>query len=185
MARAIPLLICQLLLFCILSSTADASQIGHTTEDVNLRQGPSLSGSRIGRLKAGTEVEVINRDNPGWYFVLYKRQPGFIHERFVKVDERQQAAKQADSKPSKLVMLALIGVITLLVILMLARFKAWKISFACAGFLAVLNIGFKLDALYSLVVPWLAIVAIALWLSRERKRQTSSNKSSANTKKAA
>ena len=82
-------------------------------------------------------------------------------------------------------MLALVGVIAIVVILMLARFKPWKIAFACGGFFAILNIGFKLDALYSLVLAWLVVVGIALWLNRKISRQASPVKISITTKKAA
>jgi len=173
------------LLLLVLSSFAHAGQLGRTTQDVNLRQGPSLSAPRIERLKAGTEVEVVNRDHPGWYFVLHQRRPGFVYERYVQIEERREAAAQVHSNTNKLVMLALAAVIAIVVILLFARFRPWKTAFACAGFFAVLNIGFKLDALYSLVLAWLVVVGVALCLTRKINRQTSSNERAAKLKKAA
>src|SRR5947207_11524103 len=68
------------LLFLPVFASADAARLGHTTHAVNLRKNPSTSEPPIKRLKAGTEVEIINRDHPGWCFVLYRGQPGFIYE---------------------------------------------------------------------------------------------------------
>jgi uncharacterized protein YraI len=73
---------------------AEAAQLGRVTSDVNFRKGPSTSEPVIGRLRAGEEVQVIKRNSVLWYFVVYKGQPGFVHERYIKVRQNQNFQSQ-------------------------------------------------------------------------------------------
>ena len=178
MAKAILLLICQLLLFCNLSSAADAGQIGHTTEDVNLRQGPSLSATRIGRLKAGTEVEVINRDHPGWYFVLYRRQPGFVRETYVRIE---QSRKSPESKQvlgirggleTKEMVVGIAIAVFLVMFLIVRRYVSFPrlttVLFACGGSILLFDTAFKLGILYSVLLVSFGLFLLNAFLSRPK-----------------
>src|SRR2546425_12277162 len=80
-------IVCLLLLVSVASASADAAQPGRITAEVNFREGPSRSAPIIGRLKAGAQVQVIKRNPAGWYFVMHQQRPGFIHVRYVKLEE--------------------------------------------------------------------------------------------------
>src|SRR5690348_231695 len=76
--------ICAAVFVLALSASTHAGQLAIRTQGVNFRKTPNTSELPIKRLKAGTELEVISRDHPGWYFVLYQGQPGFVHQRYIR-----------------------------------------------------------------------------------------------------
>jgi hypothetical protein len=76
-------------LVLLISVGAEAGPLGHITGDVNFRKTPDTSMPPIGRLSVGTEVEVIKRTPGGWYFIVYRGRPGFIHKDYITLDQPQ------------------------------------------------------------------------------------------------
>ena len=179
-------------LVLLISVGAEAAQLGRTTGEVNFRKGPDLSAPPIGRLPAGTAVEVIKRDPAGWYFVVYERQPGFVHERYIKLQQAQQNSATPDGLVrSHLVTLAgivlmVIGAMMALRVIGRVLFKAGIILFGCALWVFAVDIAFKLGMLYSLFCAAGGLLIVLLFFARKKKNgKKSSDQSTPTIKKAA
>jgi SH3 domain-containing protein len=163
----------------LIFSSAEAAQLGRTTRDVNLRIDPSTSKLLIGRLKAGTEVEIIETQRPlppGWYFVNVKpgRQPGYVHKNYVKLDEDQRADHWPPSKHGKFaaragIILAGVGILLMASVLapdFLAIVTALDVAMVAV---VVFDLWFQLGMLYSLFSVSVGTFALFLLLKRKQK----------------
>src|SRR5437867_6070857 len=92
------------LLFLALFSSANATQLSRTTGEVNFREGPSLSAPVIQILPAGSEVQVLSERRPGWYLVVYRGRPGFVHKNYIKLPEDQRPNRRPPSMHRQLAM---------------------------------------------------------------------------------
>jgi len=178
------------LLFLALPISAEATQFGRTTSQVNLRAGPSRTSRIIGVLAQETEVAILREDPGGWYLVIYQGRPGFVHKGYVEL-QHQNPARRFEWKSSHLakpagVILVSLGVI--LIVYVLAPFLLTT-AIVLAGSLitvVVLDLYFQLGALYSLFSVSLGLLLAVLFLARKnRSRTPSPNKASPITRKAA
>jgi hypothetical protein len=165
-----------ILIFLFHSAFADAGQLGRTTSEVNFREGPSRRAAVIDVLPAGTEVQVIRRNRPGWYFVMHGRQPGYVHENYVRIEQSRNAH---EPKPIAGVGVDLsvkeLGVATTIVIfltlfLIVRRYvsfpKLTTVLIVCAVAILVLDTAFKLGILYSVLFVSLGLFALNAFFSR-------------------
>ena len=57
-----------------------------TTDNLNVRSGPSSNYSKLGILTKGTKVEVVERYSNGWYKIKYKGSYGYVSGAYVSLD---------------------------------------------------------------------------------------------------
>jgi hypothetical protein len=180
-----------LLLMVILSAAADAAQLGRTTGEVNFRKAPDRSAPIIERLPAGMEVEVIERNPAGWYFIRQNGRPGFVHESYIKLEkhnERQGSGKATSDQSAKLVGIILMAIGATLILFVVAPFlfKLGTILFGCAVCALTLDLAFKFGMLYSLVCVAVGLLIALLLLNRNKTNsKTSADANALPFKKAA
>ena len=56
-----------------------------TTSSLNVRNGSSISASRIGSVKKGTTVEIVGQASNGWYKIKYSNGYGYVSNQYVQV----------------------------------------------------------------------------------------------------
>jgi hypothetical protein len=169
-----------LLLISVLVTPAEAAQFGRITGDVNFREGPNRSTARIGRLAAGTEVEVIERESNGWYSIVHEGRKGFVHPQYIVVETASKAPKQIG------VILMILGatLVALYFVPILPRLALILIVSVLA--IILLDFGFSLGVLYSLISVSLALLGVLLFLkSKEKTITTPIDGASEVTRKAA
>ena len=74
-------------------------RIGVTTEEVNLRVGPSIDNEKIGTIKKGELLEISYLNNNGWYLVKYNDTLGFIKSEYAKVIDFDKIEKEVNNLP--------------------------------------------------------------------------------------
>jgi uncharacterized protein YraI len=167
-------IICFLILVSAGLADAEAGQLGRTTGEVNLRKGPDRSAPLVGRLPAGTEVEVIKLDPAGWYFITYKGRPGFVHKTYITLNQHQNSDQRLEPRRRQFAMPAgiiLAGVGIILMASVLAPdllLTAAALVFALVS-VVVLDLLFQLGVLYSLFCVSFGVFGLFLF-SRERKK---------------
>ena len=57
-----------------------------TTDNLNVRSGPSSNYSKLGTLTKETKVEVVERYSNGWYKIKYKGSYGYVSGAYVSLD---------------------------------------------------------------------------------------------------
>jgi hypothetical protein len=167
-------------LLLLISVSAEAAQLGRITGDVNFREGPNRSTRRIGRLAAGAEVEVIKRESNGWYSIVHQGQKGFVHPHYIVAETGSKSRKRfgliAMILGATLVALYFVPILPRLALILTVSVLA----------IILLDFGFSLGVLYSLISVSLALLGILLFLkSKEKSITTPIDGASEVTRKAA
>src|SRR5262249_8931062 len=147
--------------------------------DVNLREGPDRRAHIIEVLPSGAEVEVIRQNRSGWYFVMHRRQPGFVHENYVRLEPSR---KVPEVKPpvgvgmdfsTKEIAVAITVAVSLIVFLIMRRYVSFPrlttVLIVCAVSILLLDTAFKLGILYSILFVSLGLFVLNAVLSRRKR----------------
>ena len=62
---------------------------GKTTENLNVRNYPDVSGILLGTLTKGTIIEVVSEDSKGWLKIKYEHGYGYVNGSYVQKDDSQ------------------------------------------------------------------------------------------------
>ena len=62
---------------------------GKTTENLNVRNYPDVSGLLLGTLTKGTIIEVVSEDSKGWLKIKYEHGYGYVNGSYVQKDDSQ------------------------------------------------------------------------------------------------
>ena len=62
---------------------------GKTTENLNVRNYPDVSGILLGTLTKGTIIEVVSEDSKGWLKIKYEHGYGYVNGSYVQKDNSQ------------------------------------------------------------------------------------------------
>jgi uncharacterized protein YraI len=65
-----------------------AGTTGHTTDTVNLREGPTTATRSLGLLPPGTALSITQRTADGWYRVSTGGRTGWVYGAYVQLDNR-------------------------------------------------------------------------------------------------
>ena len=74
--------------------TFDAPKTMYAVKNVNARKGPSVDFDSLGMLKAGEMIEVVGRDEGGWYEFKYKNEVAFASNDFLSEENPIVAAAE-------------------------------------------------------------------------------------------
>ena len=164
-----------LLLILVFPAATRAAQLGRITSEVNFRKGPDRSAPAIGRLPAGTEVEVIKRTPDGWYFIIYRGQPGFVYKNYITLGQHQNSDQRSEPRRRQLavsagIILAGIGIILMAGVLAPDLLKTAAALVLALVSVAVLDLLFQLGALYSLFCVSFGVFALFLFLKSKKKK---------------
>ena len=57
---------------------------GHLTDNVNVRKTPSTSGDKLGKLSAGSSVDIIEKQSDGWTKIKYQDGEAYIKSDYIE-----------------------------------------------------------------------------------------------------
>jgi hypothetical protein len=183
--RQLAVLVC-LPIFFWAFACADVPQLGQVTGQVHFREGPSRSSRAKEVLATGTEIEIISQDPAGWYLVKHNGHTGFVHGAYIELRPSVQSPTRLNPRTKRFLFLAamiLVGGGIMVMVAILVPF-ARKIAIILGGSLitvGVLDLGFRLSMLYSLIGVALVLLALVLVLTRKRQNQAPATPSISDT----
>lgn len=68
-----------------------AEQSYATTDNLNVRTGPSTKYTILGVVKKGERLDVKSATGTGWYQILYKEKKGYVSGKYVKIMKKEQS----------------------------------------------------------------------------------------------
>jgi uncharacterized protein YgiM (DUF1202 family) len=172
-------IICLLLLFSNFAALAEAVQLGRITAEVNFREGPGRLTPRIGRIAAGAEVEIVNREQNGWHRVVYRGQRGFVHPNYIAVETGSKTKKRFGVSliilGAVLVTLYFVPILSRVTLLLIVSFSA----------ILLLDVAFSLGVLYSLFFVSLGLLLVLGFVTQKEKKKATSEKAPDDYRQAA
>ncbi|MDF2534919.1 MAG: D-alanyl-D-alanine carboxypeptidase, partial [Bacillales bacterium] len=67
-----------------------AEQTYATTDNLNVRTGPSTKYAILGVIPKGERIDVKSATGTGWYQILYKEKKGYVSSQYVKMMKKEQ-----------------------------------------------------------------------------------------------
>jgi zinc D-Ala-D-Ala carboxypeptidase len=75
-----------------------AEQTYATTDNLNVRTGPSTKYTILGVIPKGERIDVKSATGTGWYQILYKEKKGYVSSQYIKITKKVQGEEVLTAK---------------------------------------------------------------------------------------